>query len=185
MPRVTFKPGTFLYPIPSVMVTCGDMENSNILTIAWTGIISSDPATTYISVRKERFSYNIIKENLELCINLTTKDLVFATDYSGVKSGKNEDKFKSLNLTKEECTLVKCPMIKESPVCIECKVKEIKEMGSHDMFIAEIVAVNVDSKYIDENNKFDMEKCNILAYSHGAYYTLGEKLGTFGFSVKK
>lgn len=185
MSRVTFKPGTFLYPIPAVMVTCGDMEKSNILTIAWTGIISSDPATTYISVRKERYSYDIIKENMEFCINLTTKDLAYATDYVGVRSGKNEDKFKTLNLTKEQATIVKCPLIKESPVCIECKVIEIKEMGSHDMFIAEIVAVNVDEKYIDETNKFDMEKCNIIAYSHGSYYTLGQKLGKFGYSVKK
>lgn len=185
MARELFKPGTFVYPLPAVMVSCGSMENSNILTVAWTGIIASDPATTYISVRKERYSYNLIKENMEFCINLTTKDLAYATDYVGVKSGRNEDKFKLLNLTKEKGDIVKCPLIKESPVCVECKVKEIKEMGSHDMFIAEIVAVNVDRKYIDEKGKFDMEKCDLIAYSHGQYYTLGERLGRFGFSVKK
>lgn len=185
MARESFKPGTFVYPLPAVMVTCGDMEQSNILTIAWTGIIASDPATTYISVRKERYSHNIIKENMEFCINLTTKDLAYATDCAGVKSGSKIDKFKELNLTKESASIVKCPLIKESPVCVECKVKEIKEMGSHDMFIAEIVAVNVDKKYIDETGKFDMERCNLIAYSHGQYYTLGDKLGKFGFSVKK
>lgn len=185
MGRISFKPGTFLYPLPAVMVTSGDMEKSNILTVAWTGIIASDPATTYVSVRKERHSHNMIKENMEFCINLTTEDLAYATDFVGVKSGKNIDKFKTLNLTKEESTIVKCPMIKESPVSIECKVIEIKEMGSHDMFIAEIVAVNVDEKYMDENNKFDMDRCNIIAYSHGQYYTLGKKIGRFGFSVKK
>ncbi len=185
MSKISFKPGTFIYPLPAVMVTSGDMDNSNILTVAWTGIVASDPATTYVSIRKERYSYNMIKESKEFCINLTTEDLVFATDYVGVRSGKNEDKFKKLNLTKEQCTKIKCPMIKESPVSIECKVTEIKEMGSHDMFLAEIVAVNVDEKYMDENNKFDMDRCNIIAYSHGQYYTLGKKLGKFGFSVKK
>lgn len=185
MGRISFKPGTFLYPLPAVMVTSGDMENSNILTVAWTGIVSSDPATTYVSIRKERYSYNIIKENMEFCINLTTEDLAYATDFVGVKSGKNIDKFKTLNLTKEKATIVKCPMIKESPVSIECKVIEIKEMGSHDMFLAEIVAVNVDEKYMDEKNKFDMDRCKIIAYSHGQYYSLGKKLGKFGFSVKK
>jgi flavin reductase (DIM6/NTAB) family NADH-FMN oxidoreductase RutF len=185
MARVSFKPGTFLYPLPAVMVTSGDMENSNILTVAWTGIVSSDPATTYVSIRKERHSYNMIKENKEFCINLTTEDLAYATDYVGVKSGRNLDKFKELNLTKEKGTIVKCPMIKESPVSIECKVTEIKEMGSHDMFLAEIVAVNVDEKYMDKSNKFDMDKCKIIAYSHGQYYSLGRKIGKFGFSVKK
>lgn len=185
MGRISFKPGTFLYPLPAIMVTSGDMENSNIITVAWTGIVSSDPATTYVSIRKERYSYNLIKENMEFCINLTTEDLAYATDFAGVRSGKNIDKFKTLNLTKEKATIVKCPMIKESPVSIECKVIEIKEMGSHDMFLAEIVAVNVDEKYMDEKNRFDMDRCNIIAYSHGQYYALGKKIGKFGFSVKK
>lgn len=185
MSRISFKPGTFLYPLPAVMVTSGDMENSNVLTASWTGIICSDPAMTYISIRKERHSYNMIKENMEFCINLTTEDLAYATDYVGVKSGKDEDKFEKMGLTKEKASMVKCPMIKESPVCIECKVKEIKELGSHDMFIAEIVAVNVDEKYMDETNKFNMEDCKLIAYSHGQYFKLGEKIGKFGYSVKK
>lgn len=185
MSRISFKPGTFLYPLPAVMVTSGNMDNANILTVAWTGIVASDPATTYVSVRKERYSHKLISENMEFCINLTTEDLTYATDYVGVKSGKNEDKFKVLNLTKEESTIVNCPMIKESPVSIECKVIEIKEMGSHDMFLAKIVAVNVDEKYMDDSGKFDMDRCNLIAYSHGQYYSLGKKLGKFGFSVKK
>ena len=185
MGRTSFKPGTFLYPLPAVMVTSGNMENSNVLTVAWTGIIASEPAMTYVSVRKNRFSHHLIKENMEFCINLTTEDLAFATDYVGVRSGEKEDKFEKMNLTKENATIVKCPMIKESPVCIECKVTEIKEMGSHDMFIAEIVAVNVDEKYMDNTGRFDMEKCNLIAYSHGQYFTLGKKLGKFGYSVKK
>lgn len=185
MGKIMFKPGTFLYPLPAVLVTSGDMEKSNILTVAWTGIVASEPATTYVSIRKERYSHNLINKNKEFCINLTTEDLVYATDYAGVKSGKNIDKFKTLNLTKEKCKIIKCPMIKESPVSVECKVIEVKNMGSHDMFLAEIVSVNVDEKYMDENNKFNMEKCNIIAYSHGQYYTLGKKLGKFGFSVKK
>ena len=175
MPRISFKPGTFLYPLPAVMVTSGSFENANVMTVAWTGIICSDPAMTYISVRKERYSYNLIKENMEFCINLTNEDLVFKADYVGVRSGEKEDKFEKMHLTKEKASVVSCPMIKESPVCIECKVKEIKELGSHDMFIAEIVAVNVDEKYMDETGKFDMEKCKLIAYSHGSYFSLGEK----------
>ena len=185
MSKIKFKPGTFLYPLPAVMVSCGNMEKSNILTIAWTGIISSDPPYTYISVRKQRASYDMIKDNMAFCINLTTSDLAYATDFVGVKSGKTVDKFKTLNLTKEKCENIECPAIKEAPVNIECKVVEIKEMGSHDMFIAEIVNVMVDEKYMDENNKFEMEKCDIIAYLHGGYYKLGEKLGKFGYSVKK
>ena len=185
MGRISFKPGTFLYPLPAVMVSSGNMDKSNIMTVAWTGIICSDPAMVYISVRKERYSYELIKENMEFCINLTTEDLAYATDYVGVRSGKNEDKFNKMNLTKEKANIVSCPMIKESPVVIECKVKEIKELGSHDMFIAEVVAVNVDEKYMDESGRFDMEKCNLIAYSHGQYFTLGKKIGKFGYSVKK
>ncbi len=185
MSRVSFKPGNFIYPLPAVMVTCGDMDKSNVLTVAWTGIVASDPATTYVSIRKERYSHGIISKTKEFCINLTTESLVRATDYVGVKSGRDEDKFKTAKLNKEKSTIVSCPMIKESPVSIECKVIEIKEMGSHDMFLAEIVAVNVDAKYIDEKGKFDMQKCELIAYSHGHYYALGKKLGKFGFSVKK
>lgn len=185
MGKISWKPGTLLCPVPVVMVSCGDMEKSNIITVAWTGIICSDPAMTYISVRKERYSYNIIKENMEFVINLTNEELAKVTDICGVKSGKNEDKFLLNNLTKEKASLVKCPIIKESPVNIECKVKEIKELGSHDMFIAEIVSVNVDEKYIDDTGRLDMERCKLIAYSHGQYYKLGEKIGKFGYSVER
>lgn len=185
MARQIWKPGTLVYPVPAVLVTCSDGTKDNIFTVAWTGTICTDPAMTYISVRKERFSYDIIKKTGEFCINLTTKDLAFATDYCGVRSGKNEDKFKTLNLEKEMCKNINVPYLKKSPITIECKVKRIDELGSHDMFIAKVLSVNVDDKYIDETGKFDMQKCDLIAYSHGEYYTLGEKIGKFGFSVKK
>ena len=185
MSKLVWKPGTMIYPLPAVMVTCGDMEISNIITIGWTGIVNTNPAMTYISVRKERFSHNIIKENMEFVINLTTKNLVRETDYCGVKSGRDIDKFKETGLTKEKGTYVKCPLIKESPVNLECKVVEIKELGSHDMFLAKILAVNVDDKYLDENETFDMGKCGLMAYNHGKYYELGKQIGKFGYSVAK
>jgi len=185
MSRQTWKPGTLVYPLPAVMVTCKNNEEENVLTVAWTGTICTDPAMTYISVRKERHSYDIIKKSGVFCINLTTEDLAYATDYVGVKSGKNENKFEKLNLEKEPCTQINCSMIKNSPVTIECEVTEIKELGSHDMFMAKVVAVNVDEKYMDETGKFDMERCKLMAYSHGHYYKLGEQIGKFGFSVKK
>ncbi len=185
MGRLIWKSGTMIYPVPAVMVTCGDMEKSNIITIAWTGIINTDPAMTYISVRKERYSHEIISENMEFVINLVPRNLVKALDYSGVRSGKNEDKFEKLGLTKEKAQNVKAPLIKESPVCLECKVEKVVELGSHDMFVAKILSVDVDDKYLDENGKFDMEKCDLVAYSHGQYYALGDRLGKFGFSVEK
>ncbi len=185
MSKISWKPGTMIYPVPAVLVSCGTLDKANILTIAWTGIINSDPAMTYISVRPERHSYNMIKESGEFVINLTTKDLAFATDYAGVTSGKNVDKVEKLGLNLEKSNYISAPMIKESPISIECKVKEIKELGTHHMFIAEILSVNVDDKYLDETGKFDMEKCNLIAYSHGQYYTLGERIGKFGYSVKK
>ena len=185
MSRRTWKPGTLVYPVPAVLITCKDKERENVFTVAWTGTICSDPAMTYISVRKERFSYDIIKKRGVFCINLTTEDLAYATDYCGVKSGKNENKFKTLNLETERASQVDVPIIKKSPVVIECKVEEIKELGSHDMFIAKVVAIDVDVKYMDKTDRFDMEKCNLMAYSHGHYYKLGEQIGKFGFSVKK
>ena len=185
MSRQTWKPGTVVHPVPAVLITCKDGDKENVFTVAWTGTICSDPAMTYISVRKERYSYDIIKRSKVFCINLTTKELAYATDYCGVKSGRNENKFEKLNLETEKASAIDVPMIKKSPVTIECKVEEIKELGSHDMFIAKVVAVNVDDKYIDETGKFDMEKCDLMAYSHGKYYSLGESLGKFGFSVKK
>ena len=185
MSKVTWKSGTFLYPLPAVMVSCGTIEKSNIITVAWTGIINTNPAMVYISVRPTRYSYNLIKENMEFVINLTTEKIAYATDWCGVKTGAQVDKFKEMKLTKEKAEFVNCPMIKESPVSVECKVKEIKELGSHHMFIAEVLAIHADEKYIDEKGAFDISKCDLIAYSNGHYYSLGKKLGRFGFSVKK
>ena len=185
MSKVIWKPGTFVYAIPAVMVSCGDMKKSNIITVAWTGILNTNPATVYISVRPTRYSYNIIKESKEFVINLTTKELAKATDWCGVKTGAKVDKFKEMKLHKEKAKFVKCPLIKESPVSIECKVKEIKELGSHHMFIAEVLSIDADEKYIDEKGAFDISKCNLIAYANGGYYLLGKKAGKFGFSVKK
>ena len=185
MSKVTWKAGTFLYPLPAVMVSCGDMEKSNIITVAWTGIINTNPAMCYISVRPERHSYNIIKGTGEFVINLTSKDLTYATDWCGVKSGKDVDKFKEMKLTKEKSNFVKCPSIKESPVSVECKVKEIKELGSHHMFMAEVLSINADEKYIDEKGAFDISKCDLVAYANGKYFELGKQVGKFGYSVQK
>jgi flavin reductase (DIM6/NTAB) family NADH-FMN oxidoreductase RutF len=185
MSKVMWKPGTFVYPIPAVMVTSGDMENSNIMTVAWTGIINTNPALVYISVRPERYSYNLIKENKEFVINLTTEKLAYATDWCGVRSGANFDKFKEMKLTKEKANFVKCPLIKESPVSIECKVIEEKNNGSHTMFLAEVLSIDADDKYIDENGAFDISKCDLIAYANGGYYSLDKKIGKFGFSVQK
>lgn len=185
MSRKIWKAGTFIYPLPAVMVSCGNMENSNIITVAWTGIINTNPAMCYISVRPERYSYKLIKESKEFVINLTNKKLAYVTDWCGVKTGAKVDKFKEMNLTKEKAKNVKCPLIKESPVSIECKVKEIKELGSHHMFIAEVLSIDADEKYIDENGSFDITKCDLITYANGKYFTLGKQVGTFGYSVRK
>ena len=185
MSKVMWKPGTFLYPLPAVLVSCGTMEKSNIITVAWTGIINTNPPMIYISVRPSRHSYKLIKEQGEFVINLTNKELARATDWCGVRSGSKFDKFKEMRLHKEKANFVKCPMIKESPVSVECKVKEIKELGSHHMFIAEVLAINSDDKYINDKGAFDISKCNLIAYSNGHYYQMGKKIEKFGFSVKK
>ena len=185
MAKVQWKAGTFIYPIPAVMVSCGTMEKSNIITVAWTGILNTNPAMCYISVRPERYSHDIIKENGEFVINLTTEKLARATDWCGVRSGRDHDKFKEMKLTKEKGNFVKAPLIKESPVSVECKVKEIKELGSHHLFIADILSIDADEKYIDEKGAFDISKCNLMAYANGGYYPLGKKIGKFGFSVQK
>lgn len=185
MSKVTWKSGTFIYPLPAVMVSCGTMDKSNIITVAWTGILNTNPATVYISVRPTRYSYKLIKEQGEFVINLTNRDLVKATDWCGVKTGAKVDKFKEMNLHKEKAKIVKCPMIKESPVSVECRVREIKELGSHHMFVADVLAINADEKYIDEKGAFDISKCDLIAYSNGNYYLMGKKLGRFGFSVQK
>lgn len=185
MSKVQWKGGTFVYPIPAVMVSCGTMEESNIITVAWTGILNTNPAMCYISVRPERYSHDIIKENGEFAINLTTRQLAYATDWCGVKSGRDVDKFKEMKLTKEKANIISVPLIKESPVSVECKVKEIVPLGSHDMFVAEIVAIDADEKYINEKGAFDISKCDLIAYANGGYYPLESKIGKFGYSVQK
>lgn len=185
MAKKEWKSGTFIYPIPAVMITSGDMEHSNIMTVAWTGILNTNPAICYISVRPERYSYNLIKESGEFVINLTNEKLAYATDWCGVRSGKDYDKFKEMKLTKEKANHVKCPIIKESPVAVECKVKEIKELGSHHVFIAEVLSIDAGQEYINENGAFDISKCNLIAYANGGYYSLGKKIGKFGYSVQK
>ncbi len=185
MGKVIWKPGTFEYPIPAVMVTSGDFEKSNIMTVAWTGIINTDPAMCYISVRPSRYSYHIISETKEFAINLTNEKLAFATDWCGVKSGKDVDKFKEMRLTKEKAKFIKCPLIKESPVSIECRVEKELNLGSHTMFIARVLSIDADEKYINEKGAFDISKCDLIAYANGGYYSLGKKVGTFGFSVRK
>lgn len=184
--KVTVKPGPMLYPLPSVMVSCGTMENSNIITVGWTGIVNTDPPMTYVSIRKSRFSHQIIRETGEFVINLTSADLTRWCDYCGVKSGRNVDKFKETGLTKEKCQVVRAPMIAESPLNLECVVKEVKELPSHDMFLAEIVSVHIDERLIDEKGKYQFENMDLTAYCHGEYFSLNRKpLGFFGYSVMK
>lgn len=185
MAKKVWKSGTFIYPIPAVLVTSGNMEKSNIITVAWTGILNTNPAIVYISVRPERYSHKLIKENKEFAINLTTKELAFATDWCGVRSGAQYDKFKEMKLTKEKASFIKAPLIKESPVSIECKVIEEKTYGSHTTFIAEVLSIDADEKYMDKKGAFDISKCNLIAYANGGYYELGKKLGKFGYSVEK
>lgn len=186
MAKETWKPGNMLYPLPVVMVSCADKAgNDNILTIAWAGTICSNPPMLSISVRPERYSYHMIEETGEFVVNLTTEKLTYATDYCGVKSGRDVDKWKEMKLTKEKADVVAVPMIKESPVNLECRVVDRKELGSHVMYIAEVVSVHADAAYMDEKNKFHLEAADPIVYSHGTYFGLGEQLGTFGYSVKK
>lgn len=185
MAKKVWKSGTFIYPIPAVLVTSGNMEKSNIMTVAWTGIINTNPALVYISVRPERYSYDLIKESKEFVINLTNEKLAFATDWCGVRSGSKFDKFKEMNLTKEKANFVNVPLIKESPVSIECKVIDEKNNGSHTMFLAEVLSIDADEAYMDENGAFDISKCDLIAYANGGYYKLGKKIGKFGYSVQK
>ena len=185
--HVNWKPGTLIYPLPAVLISCGSSEaDYNLLTISWVGTICTNPPMCYISVRPERHSYNIIKENMEFVINLTNEDMAYATDWCGVKSGKDFNKFEEMKLTPQKGEMVNAPIVKESPLCIECKVKEIIQLGSHDMFIAEVVNVQADTKYIDpETDTFMLSEAKLVAYSHGHYYKLGEEIGKFGWSVQK
>ena len=186
MGKQSWKPGNMLYPVPAVLVTVADKQgNPNIFTVAWTGTVCSDPPMVSISVRPSRYSDQMIEETGEFVINLTTRELAFATDYCGVKSGKDTDKIKDMHLNLVPADEVKAPLLKESPVNIECRVKQTLRLGTHDMYLADVVAVHADEGYMDEKGRFMLEKADLIAYSHGTYYTLGEKLGTFGYSVKK
>lgn len=186
MGKQSWKPGNMLYPLPVVLVSAVDKEgNINVLTVAWAGTVCSDPPMVSVSIRPERYSYRMIKETGEFVINLTTEELAYATDYCGVVSGRDADKFKNMHLTPAKGDVVKAPLIKESPVNIECIVKDIKSLGSHDMFIAQVAAVHVDEKYMDTKNKFHLEDAHPIVYSHGIYMSLGKKIGTFGYSVRK
>ena len=181
-----WQPGNMLFPLPAVMVSCQKPgERPNIITVAWTGTVCSDPAMVYISVRRSRHSYDIIKTTGEFVINLTTEKLAKITDLCGVKSGRDIDKFRAYDLTPVRSRHVSAPSIGESPVSIECRVKEIIPLGSHDMFLAEVLGVTADRQYMDENGRFDLAKARPLVYSHGEYFAQGRRIGRFGFSVKK
>ncbi|WP_271714064.1 flavin reductase family protein [Anaeromicropila herbilytica] len=186
MSKEFWKAGNMVYPLPAVMVSVGgESYKPNIITIGWTGTICTNPAMVYISVRPERYSYDIIKETGEFVINLTTENLVKAVDYCGVKSGRDIDKFKEMNLTAVTGNQITAPYIKECPVNIECKVEQILKLGSHDMFIAKVLGVHVDKKYMNERGKFELNKANPIVYSHGEYYGIGKLLGTFGYSIRR
>lgn len=186
MGKQVWKAGNMLYPVPPVMVSCQRPEEKpNIITVAWAGTVCTSPAMVSISIRPERYSYDIIKETGEFVINLTTQELAYATDYCGVKSGRDMDKFQEAHLTPLPSQKIAAPGIEESPVNIECRVKEILELGSHHMFLGEVVSVTIDDRYMDEKGKFHLSKADLITYSHGEYYGLGKLLGTFGYSVKK
>lgn len=185
MKKTKWKGGALIAPLPPVMVSCGTPEQPNVLTVAWTGIINTIPPKTYISVRPTRYSYSIIKDSGEFVINLATSDLVRAVDFCGVRSGAQIDKFKEMQLTPVSSTEITAPMIDECPLNMECKVTQIIPLGSHDMFLAEILAVHVDETLIDAQGKLHLDRCKLAAFAHGEYFELGEKIGTFGFSVRK
>ena len=186
MAKLSWKPGNMLYPVPAVMVSCKrEGERPNIITVAWAGTVNTNPPMVSISVRPERYSYNIIKETGEFVINLVTKELVYATDFCGVRSGKDVDKFSEMKLHETESKEIKAPGIAESPVNIECRVVSEQPLGSHTLFLAEVVNVQVDDRYMDEKGRFDLNASGLTAYSHGEYFELGKKLGKFGFSVNK
>lgn len=186
MARQFWKPGNMLYPLPAVMVSCKRKdERPNIITVAWAGTICTNPAMLSISVRPERYSYDIIKETGEFVVNLVTEELVYAADYCGVKSGRNVDKFKEMKLNEAASAKISAPGIEQSPVNIECKVREIKELGSHHLFIADVVSVNIDERYLDGSGRFNLNQSGLAVYSHGEYFGLGRKCGSFGYSVRK
>lgn len=185
MSKIQFKPSTMLGPLPAVMVSCGDMQNSNIITIAWVGIVCSQPTRVYISVRPDRFSHHLIKESGEYVINLTSEKLLAACDYCGIRSGRDIDKFAEMKLTKQAGSVVSAPIIAESPVSLECKVFDAISLGSHDMFLADVVAVHADESIVDENGKIDFALAHLVNYQHGDYYRCGRQLGRFGFAAQR
>jgi flavin reductase (DIM6/NTAB) family NADH-FMN oxidoreductase RutF len=186
MDRQIWKPGNMLYPLPVVLVTCSDGKgNSNIFTVAWTGTVCSDPPMVSISVRPQRYSHSLIRDTGEFVINLTTRRLVFATDYCGVRSGRDVDKFREMKLTALPAQKVGAPLIGESPVNIECRVSQVIRLGSHDMFLANVEAVHAQEAYMDEKGRFFLDRAQPVVYSHGTYYALGKAVGSFGYSVKK
>ncbi len=185
MSKTKWKGSTILAPVPPVLVSCGNLTNPNVLTVGWTGIINSGPPKTYISLRKERYSYDIIKNSKEFVINLPTSKLVKAIDYCGVKSGKNENKFETTILTPLEIEGFECPIVEQSPVSLACRVTDIIELGTHDMFLADIIDVYVSSELISDSGKLKLAKAGLCAYAHGEYFAFGKKIGDFGFSVKK
>ncbi len=185
MAKIQWKPGTMLYPVPAVLVSCGTFENSNLITVAWAGTVCSDPVMVSVAIRPERYSYHLIKESQEFVINLPSRRMVKAVDFCGVKSGKDFDKFKVTGLTKEAATLVRPPLIKEAPLALECKVVNILQLGSHELFIADVLAVQVSEELIEENGRLNLAKADLITYVHGHYWTLEKAIGKFGFSVEK
>jgi flavin reductase (DIM6/NTAB) family NADH-FMN oxidoreductase RutF len=185
MAKIKWKGGALLCPVPPALVTCSDGERDNVLTVAWTGIVNTVPPKTYISVRPSRHSYKIIKESGVFAINLTTRSLVRSADYCGVYTGAKVDKFAKCSLTRERASEIDCPIIAQSPLSLECRVTDIIPLGSHDMFLADIVAVDVDESLVDDKGKLHLERAQLAAYAHGDYFALGEKIGSFGYSVKK
>ncbi len=185
MSKVFWNGSIVLAPVPPVLVTCGTMENNNVLTVAWTGVLNTRPPMTYVSIRPERYSYDIIKKTGQFAINLTTSAMCKQVDFCGVRSGKDIDKFKACNFNLLSANKIDTPIIEECPVALECVVKEAIDLGSHTMFMSEIVGVDIDQKYIDSKGKLNLQQSGLMAYSHGEYFALGRKLGDFGFSVRK
>lgn len=185
MAKINWKGSTLLGPVAPTLVSCGTVENPNVLTVAWTGIVNSNPPMTYVSIRPERYSHDLIKASGDFVINLTPSRMARIADYCGVKSGRDENKFESMKLTALPCKHVTAPQIEQCPVSLECRVKDIMTLGSHDMFLAEIVSVDVDEELLDEDGKLHMEKCGLASYIHGEYFAQGKKVGSFGYSVRR
>lgn len=185
MTKISWKPGTMLAPVPPALISCGTMDKPNVMTAAWTGIICTEPTLVYVSIRPSRYSNEIIRQTSEFVINVPTLKLAKAVDLCGVKSGRNVNKFELAKITPQECSKVSAPQVKEAPVSLQCRVLEVKNYGTHDMFLAEVLAVDIDDGLLDENQAFNLEKADLLAYAHGFYYALGKKVGKFGWSVEK